>query len=61
MFNVDPMIAPPNAQPGANSAITAKSLTILHLYVNGNHLNQPVLLSLRFIMTRNQMHVTQSH
>ena len=61
MINVGPMIALPNAQPGANSAITAKFLTILHLYVDRNYLNQPVLLSLRFIMTRNRMHITQSH
>ena len=61
MINVGPMIALPNAQPGANSAITAIFLTILHLYVDRNYLNQPVLLSLRFIMTRNRMHITQSH
>ena len=61
MINVGPMIAPPNAQPGANSAITAKFLSILHLYVDRNYLNQPVLLSLMFIMTHNRMHITQSH
>lgn len=46
MVSVDPMIALPNAQPGANSAITAKFLTVLHLHVNRNHLSQSVLLLL---------------
>ena len=57
MVNMDPTTAPPNAQSGANSAITAKFLTNLHLYVNRNHLNQPVLLLLRFIMTHNRTHI----
>ena len=57
MVNMNQTIAPPNAQSGANSAITAKFLTSLHLYVDRNHLNQPILLLLRFIMSHNRTHI----
>ena len=57
MVNMNQTIAPPNAQSGANSAITAKFLTSLHLHVDRNHLNLPILLLLRFIMTHNRTHI----